>query len=264
MDENLNSTLEALRSYVSTHALGRYVSLQLEEPYIRITLVAEGRDLWLGRRSFVSGQRHFLVADRAAEPRAFFELNEATISSFLSLPSGTGAPTEAKGESHFLFVSYSRDDESLIVPIVDLLRLTDTRVFRDRDSIRPGEEWRTVIQDAIHQSTECLVFWCVHSATSSEVRREMELAFQLRKRMIPILLDDSPLDGGLQEVQAIDMRRFQPHPAATRSPGAPRETRRGFDVERSASRDSSREAAAAYLENRLADLLSVEPLRLIG
>jgi len=264
MGEHLDSTLEDLRRYVDTNGLGRYVSLRLEEPYIRITLLAEGRDLWLGRRDFLSGPRYFLIMDRAEEPRAFFELNEAALSKLLSLPPGVGTQPEAKGESHFLFVSYSREDEFLIAPVVDLLRLTDTRVFRDRDSIRPGDEWRTAIQNAIHQSTECLIF-CAHSAISTEVRREMDFALQLRKRMVPVRLDDSPLTGGLQDFQAIDMRGFQPHSSATRPPETPREPTRGSGMDRAAPSVSPNfQEAATYLEHRLADLLHVESSRLIG
>jgi hypothetical protein len=265
MAENLDSTLEDLRRYIDTNRLGRHVALRLEGPYIRITLMAEGRDLWLGRRDFVSGHRYFLITDPAEEPRAYFELNESTFSNLLSLPPGLGTQPEGQGESHFLFVSYSREDELLIAPVVDLLRLTDTRVFRDRDSIRPGDEWRTAIRNAIHQSTECLIFWCEHSAASTEVRREIDLALQLRKRMVPVLLDDFPLNGGLQDYQAIDMRGFQPHSPAARPPETPRGQTRGSGTDPVAPTVSPNFLeAATYLENRLADLLHVESLNLIG
>ncbi len=259
MSENLKSTLDALRDYVNTRGLGSYVSLELEEQYIRITLLAEGRDLWLGRR-------YFLIADRTDEPQTFFELNEATLPSFLALPPSVGADSEAKGESHFLFVSYSRHDEPSIAAVVDLLRLTDTKVFRDRDSIRAGDKWRTAIQKAIQQLTACLIFWCAHSATSSEVGREVELALKFRKRLIPVLLDDSPLNGLLQDFQAIDMRALQRHIPADEPPeeSSPETPGGGLEHAVPSVLWNFPEEAVAYLKKRLEEMLGIEPPRSIG
>jgi len=259
MSENLKLTLDALRNYVNTRGLGKHVSLELEEQFIRITLLAEDRKLWLGRR-------YFLIADTTDEPQTFFELNEATLSNFLALPPSVVEESEAKSESHFLFVSYSRHDEPFIAAVVDLLRLTDTKVFRDRDSIRAGDKWRAAIQKAIQQSTECLIFWCAHSATSTEVGREVELALEFRKQLIPVLLDDSPLNGLLQDFQAIDMRAFQPHVPADEPPeGASPETP-GGGLEHVVPSVLSNfpEEAAAYLKKRLEEILGIEPLCLSG
>lgn len=151
MGENLESTLAALRNYVAANGLAAHVSMRLEGDRIRITLSAEGRDLWLGRR-------YYLISDPAEEPQTFFDLKEVVLSRLFALPPVDGAASGPSYESHFLFVSYSRRDEALVAPLVDLLRLTDTEVFRDRDNIRAGDRWRQSIEAAIEKATECLVF----------------------------------------------------------------------------------------------------------
>ena len=175
MSENLESTLATLRNYVAANGLAGRVSMRLDGTRIRITLLAEQRHLWLGRR-------YYLVSDPSDEPQTFFELNDVTLSRLLALPEGNAA-TSGRNESHYLFVSYSRRDESLVAPLADLLRLTDTEVFRDRDGLRAGDRWRLSIEAAIEKCTECLVFWCEHACSSSEVAREVDLALSLGKRL---------------------------------------------------------------------------------
>jgi hypothetical protein len=254
MSESLEAALIVLRNYVSANRLTQQVSLSLEGTRIRITLLAEGRDLWLG-------SRYYLLTDPTEEPRAFFELNDLILSDLLGLPPGPGAAP--RGAYHSLFVSYSRADEALMVPVVDLLRLTDAVVFRDKDGIRAGDRWRQTIDQAIDECTECLVFWCEHAACSEEVAREIGRANRLGKRIVPIMLDDSPLTSALREFQAIDMRRFEPH-SWTRS-AAERRAKTGVVEQVSPGKPSaSQEAAAAYLRQQLSDLLGVTLQPLVG
>jgi hypothetical protein len=259
MSEDLKSALSVLRQYVDAHGLDGQISLSLEEGHVRVSLLAEGRDLWLGRR-------YFLVSDPTDEPKVFFDLNEIVLSQLLALPSGAGDPSSADAKGHSLFVSYSRLDEVLIVPLVDLLRVTDARVFRDRESIRAGDAWWPAIESAIAQSTECLVFWCEHAASSAAMSREMDLAIRLSKRLVPILMDDTPLDGRLRELQAVDMRQFQSHVWVKRQ-GPPPE-RSGPETVTTVpgpmlSTDSEQlRAAVEYLAQQLEKVLGVSPLLL--
>jgi hypothetical protein len=253
MSETLETTLSVLRNYVAANGLTKHVSLSLEGTRIRITLLAERRDLWLGRR-------YYLVTDPADEPRAFFDINDVVLSELLGLPPGP-RPTSAGGH-HFLFVSYSRVDEGLIVPVVDLLRLTDAVVFRDRDSIRAGDRWRQTIDQAIDECTECLVFWCEHALCSEEIAREFGRALRLGKKIVPVLLDNSPLTSELKEFHAIDMRIFEPHYWARSAVESDAE--HGVVRPSTTGASASQEAAAAYLRQQLSDLLGVTLQPLLG
>lgn len=105
-----------------------------------------------------------------------------------------------------VFVSYSRDDESLVAPIVRLLRVNTSYVFQDVDGIRPGKRWREEIARAIAESDLVVVFWCRHALTSASVSEEWTAAIEQKKDLLPLLLDGTTLPKPLSEFQYIDFR----------------------------------------------------------
>ncbi len=62
-----------------------------------------------------------------------------------------------------LFVSYSREDEPIVKPVVQLLRVTESKVFLDVDSIAPGERWQEELESSLSRADKICVFWCLHS-----------------------------------------------------------------------------------------------------
>lgn len=116
-------------------------------------------------------------------------------------------------QDYHIFVSYSRNDSEIITPLVQMLRLSGTGIFRDTDHIRPGTRWRTVLIEAVENCQLLLLFWCHHAATSAEVKREYTQALQQGKLLSPVLLDDTPLTAEMAEFQAIDMRGLFRHVA---------------------------------------------------
>ena len=107
-----------------------------------------------------------------------------------------------------VFVSYSRADRPLVTPIVQVIRAVGVEVFQDVDSIPPGKRWRPVVEETIESADIVLVFWCVHSQCSHEVRKEWQRALDLGKDIVPVLLDSTPILGELAEYQAIDLRYY--------------------------------------------------------
>jgi TIR domain-containing protein len=105
-----------------------------------------------------------------------------------------------------IFISYSSSDASLVAPIVSLLRASGTLVFRDADSIPPGAKWRQEIVSSITASNLVAVFWCGHSSKSKQVAQEFTQAIELDKKLVPILLDETPLPESLTAYQWIDFR----------------------------------------------------------
>jgi hypothetical protein len=107
---------------------------------------------------------------------------------------------------HRIFVSYSRKDSAIVTPLVHLLRLGGSGVFRDVDHILPGIKWRAVLIGAVESCELLVLFWCCHSSRSVEVEKEYKQALTSGKLLAPVLLDDTPLTAELAEYQAIDMR----------------------------------------------------------
>ena len=82
-----------------------------------------------------------------------------------------------------IFVAYSRSDVDLVRPVVELMRVGDPNVFLDLDSIRVGKRWQQERNQAIKKSNLVVVFWCLHSKASVEVRVEYNAAIRQKKEI---------------------------------------------------------------------------------
>jgi hypothetical protein len=106
-----------------------------------------------------------------------------------------------------IFVSYSPADNDLVSAIVSLLCANNGAiVYCDADSIRRSARWREELGTAISEANVVLVFWCQHSHTSYEVRKEFALALEQGKVVLPLLLDGTPLPSKLADCRYIDFR----------------------------------------------------------
>jgi hypothetical protein len=113
-----------------------------------------------------------------------------------------------------LVISYSREDkpqvEELVVLLRSALRGLGDPVFWD-GKLDPGDPWFQVFRGHIDRSKQLYVFWCQHASTSSNVRREYRYAFKKKKRVVPVILDDTPLARTLSPIHGIDLRRAIKH-----------------------------------------------------
>jgi hypothetical protein len=112
-----------------------------------------------------------------------------------------------------VFVSYAREDQARVAPLVDLLERQAWSVFWDRD-IPPGETWRSHIGAALEQARCVVVAWTGHSILSDWVAEEADEA-RARDILVPVLLDPVSPPRGLRGVQAADLtgwpRQVDPH-----------------------------------------------------
>jgi TIR domain len=104
------------------------------------------------------------------------------------------------------FVSYSHEDAEIVSPVIRLLRSTGAPIFRDSDGISPGKRWRVVLDNSLRGSDVVIVFWSRRAKESAEVESEWRKALELKKDIIPVLLDETPVDVSLGEYQWIDFR----------------------------------------------------------
>ena len=107
-----------------------------------------------------------------------------------------------------VFVSYCRDDARIVSIMVDVIKVGRPTIFRDVDSIGPGDKWRPTITDAIATCDVFVLFWCRHARASTAVRSEWRQALRAGKRIVPILVDRTPLPTPLAEYQWIDVREL--------------------------------------------------------
>ncbi len=104
---------------------------------------------------------------------------------------------------HTVFVSYSRKDSSRVQQAVALLEAGGAAVFRDLDDIQFGDRWEAVIRAKLAESERILVFWSIHARDSEWVGREWMIALEMDKRLVPVLLDDTPMPESLSQFHAL-------------------------------------------------------------
>lgn len=107
------------------------------------------------------------------------------------------------------FVCYARDDEAVVLDVAAGLRDRGVPVWVDQWNIEAGADWSLAIEAALHTCTNVLIVLSPEAVTSDEVRGELRIALDSRKRIIPLLY--RPCDhipGPLRLRQHLDFTRF--------------------------------------------------------
>ena len=90
-----------------------------------------------------------------------------------------------------VFISYSRKDTKIVDEFVSRLESEGFRVWIDRDGIESGDAFKRVIVKAIKESALFLFFSSEPSNTSPWTTKEVGIAVNYQKPIIPIKLDKS-------------------------------------------------------------------------
>lgn len=116
------------------------------------------------------------------------------------------------------FLSYSRKDGDRIAPFRDAIETDSLAAWYDRSELSGGDAWESMIRRGLTQSN-CLVVFVSENVIGSYAEKEIALARDMRKPIIPVALDnaietDVPAIAGLREFQYIDARSDQEGAAA--------------------------------------------------
>jgi|TARA_Y100000310_G_scaffold224384_1_gene226207 hypothetical protein len=104
-----------------------------------------------------------------------------------------------------LFISYARNDKSLVQPLVKLLRASGSDVFIDLEDLDYGSNWKKQLTEAISRSTRFLLFWSKSSSQSDHVEEEWREALEMADvAIVPIMLDPTPLPSELGALHGTD------------------------------------------------------------
>jgi len=101
-----------------------------------------------------------------------------------------------------IFISYAREDGPRVGPLLEELRRRGYRVFLDVESIGVGERWKQRLEGSIRASRALLLCWSVHARLSEFVQFEYLKAESAGKKVMPWLLDETPLPA-MVELQGI-------------------------------------------------------------
>jgi len=87
-----------------------------------------------------------------------------------------------------VFISYSRKDVQTVEDIVARLKKDKFEVWFDRESIKGGELWTVAIVEAIDNADAFVLMLSPNSTASDNVRKELHLAQDSKKKLFPLLL----------------------------------------------------------------------------
>ncbi len=92
--------------------------------------------------------------------------------------------TTAMYRSEQIFVSYSHKDEDIVIACRNTYAALGWQVLRDRDTLRPGEDWDARLLELIDQADLFQLFWSENSANSAACKKEWEHALDLEHRQV--------------------------------------------------------------------------------
>jgi hypothetical protein len=96
-----------------------------------------------------------------------------------------------------IFLSYSRGDAQQADDWVAHLEKFGYRVWIDRAGIRGGQQWMATIVRAIEEAHAVILLLSPNSARSDNVRREIDIAVQAKKHIIPVEIQATTIPGAL-------------------------------------------------------------------
>ncbi len=97
-----------------------------------------------------------------------------------------------------IFISYSRKDAAEALDLVERLRADGMTVWIDRHGIGGAEQWATEIASAIRDCNSVLLLISEHAIHSANVLKEVALASEKGKRILPVVLRRAPLPVALE------------------------------------------------------------------
>lgn len=119
------------------------------------------------------------------------------------MPPATKNKASAARVSHTVFISYSRQDRVRVNAAVELLRAGGVQVFLDVVDLTYGDQWKDALLQALRLCERVMVFWSKAASASEWVEREWRFALSVGKRIVPTLLDQTPLPGELANLHAV-------------------------------------------------------------
>lgn len=108
-----------------------------------------------------------------------------------------------------IFISYSRKDENVVVFFCNKFKEKGFTVWRDKNMIDYGDEFMDEIEKAIEHCGIFVYFSSKDANKSKYVKQEIQTAKKFTKRIVPIILDDTPFPKGLRnKLKSFDQKDF--------------------------------------------------------
>jgi len=97
-----------------------------------------------------------------------------------------------------IFASYSREDQAQVFPIVDKLRERGLNIWIDQEGIHGAKLWSQEIVNAIEGSKVFILFASAKAFVSKNVTKELALASESDKHILPIFIEDAEIPAAMK------------------------------------------------------------------
>ena len=148
-----------------------------------------------------------------------------------------------------LFLSYSRADRPLAEQFVETAAARGVNVWYDKD-IEGGRDWREGIVAALGSAKALVIFFSEHSNDSRQLIKELAVADNMQKQVIPVLISNcEPKGPYLYELASRNWIPIYPNP----------ESRLPWLIDKLVTEQVPRDVALTEQEPRVLGLLSAVP-----
>lgn len=112
-----------------------------------------------------------------------------------------------KGKSRHprVFLSHSHLDRHSATQLQRVLEKAGAETYLDQDKIQAGDVLPDRIRQGIEWSNAVLLLWSHNAVASAWVGKEWDLAYELRKKIVPYLLDSTSLPPALDNLVYVNL-----------------------------------------------------------
>ena len=97
-----------------------------------------------------------------------------------------------------IFISYSREDQEHVFPVVNKLREQGLDIWIDQEGIHGAKLWSQEIVNAIENSKVFILFASTKAFVSKNVTKELALAPESDKHILPVFIEDAEIPAAMK------------------------------------------------------------------
>ena len=117
---------------------------------------------------------------------------------------------EKENMNHEVFISYSRKDKDIADYVSEMLKENGIRYWIDKEGIYSSSNYKELIVDAIEVSKAVVFISSGNSNSSINVIREIGYAVNMKKPILPLMLDDAQYAKSIRlDISDIDQIDFK-------------------------------------------------------
>jgi len=115
-------------------------------------------------------------------------------------------PKKKHSPARRIFISHSHQDRHAATELQSALEKYGAETYLDQEKIRAGDLLPERITEGIGWCNTFLLIWSISAAASKWVKREWNTAYNLRKKIVPYVLDNTHLPAGLDNLVYIALK----------------------------------------------------------